>query len=178
MRLLVVEDGRRCQVAGHACRRMKMDLDLQGGIPSQQSAPKNEHSQTRNSRLCLPRSPLLKLLFVPSYKQPSSLTHFSYHPQVLSSLTSWRITPLSSLSVCSLTALLPPPPRKPTCSTSSASRPFRLNRFLNPLWSSMLPRPPTLLPSSPTPSTPAPPSRKRAQSFAHSFRSTSLQTKT
>ncbi|KAI0277064.1 hypothetical protein BGY98DRAFT_982330, partial [Russula aff. rugulosa BPL654] len=51
--------------------------------------------------------------------------------------------PLSSPSVSSLTALLPPPPRKPTCSTSSASRPFRLNRFPNPLWSSMLPRPPT-----------------------------------
>lgn len=93
-----------------------------------------------------------------------------------SQVVSWHITPLSSLSAYSLTALLPLPPPNPTSSTSFANRLFPIDRFQNPLQSCMLPHPPRLIPSSPTPSPPTLPSRKRAQSFAHSFRSTSLQT--
>jgi len=147
----------------------------------------NSHKlATRNS---LPSSDRLFSLIarlgvkpVPSYKpstsdlhprrtaHPSQDARTCYHP------SSWRITPLSSLSVYSLTAPLPLPPPNPTSSTSFASRPFRQDRFPNPLQSCMLPRPPRVFPSSPTPSPPPPPSRKRAQSFAHSFPSTSLRT--
>jgi hypothetical protein len=136
-----------------------------------------------NSQLAALTSPdplqIRAVKFVPSYKPCTPLSHpSSYRPstpgrQVVSP---WHITPLSSLSAYSLTALLPLPPPNPTSSTSFANRLFPIDRFPNPLQSRMLPHPPRVCPSSPTPSPPTLPSRKRAQSFAHSFRSTSLQT--
>lgn len=94
---------------------------------------------------------------------------------------SWRITPLSSPWVFSLTVPLLLPPPNPTSFTSFASRLSRLGRFPNPLLRCMLPHPQTLsslLPSSPTRLPPTPPTRKRQQSFVHSFLSTSPRTKT
>lgn len=122
--------------------------------------------------------------FVPSYiKLSTSLFNpprtATFLPWTCNPHPKWPITPLSSPSVSSLTAPLPLRPPIPTSFTSFASHRFQRGPCPNPpLQSSMLPRPPTVFPSSPTRSMPTPPSRKRAQSFAHFFPSTSLQTET